>query len=38
MDYKNEIIGLLNKIKNDDILRYIYMMTLDIAKEEKKNN
>ena len=32
MDYKKEIIELLNKIESQKILRYIYLMILDIPK------
>lgn len=32
MDYKKEIMELLNKIENQKILRYIYLMILDIPK------
>lgn len=32
MDYKKEIMELLNKIESQKILRYIYLMILDIPK------
>jgi hypothetical protein len=37
MDYKKEIIEMLDKIKVDQILRYIYIIISDILKEENKN-
>ena len=37
MDYKKEIIEMLDKIKVDQILRYIYIIISDILKEESKN-
>lgn len=37
MDYKKEIIEMLDKIKVDQILRYIYIIVSDILKEENKN-
>lgn len=36
--YKREIIKMLEEIENDDILEYIYKMTVDIAREDKKND
>ena len=35
MDYKKEIIEMLDKIKVDQILRYIYIIISDILKENK---
>ncbi len=35
MDYKEKIIELVEKINNQDILNYIYIIVLDIAKEDK---
>ena len=35
MDYKKEIIEMLDKIKVDQILRYIYIIIYDILKENK---
>lgn len=35
MDYKKEIIEMLDKIKVDQILRYIYIIISDILKESK---
>lgn len=35
MDYENEIIKLLKKIKNEQILRYIYIIVKDIVNENK---
>lgn len=32
MDYKKEIIKILEKIESQKILRYIYLMILDIPK------
>uniref|UniRef100_A0AAU8B873 Uncharacterized protein n=1 Tax=Dulem virus 39 TaxID=3145757 RepID=A0AAU8B873_9CAUD len=32
-----EIIKLIEEINNQDILNYIYIMVLDIAKEDGKN-
>ncbi len=32
MDYKKEIMELLNKIESQKILRYIYLILLDIPK------
>jgi len=37
VDYKKEIIEMLDKIKVDQILRYIYIIISDILKEENKN-
>lgn len=37
MDYKKEIVEMLDKIKVDQILRYIYIIISDILKEENKN-
>ena len=37
VDYKQEIIEMLDKIKVDQILRYIYIIISDILKEENKN-
>lgn len=37
VDYKKEIIEMLDKIKVDQILRYIYIIVSDILKEENKN-
>lgn len=37
VDYKKEIIEMLEKIKVDQILRYIYIIISDILKEENKN-
>lgn len=36
VDYKKEIIEMLDKIKVDQILRYIYIIISDILKEENK--
>lgn len=36
--YKEQTIKMLKEIENEDILEYIYKMTLDIAKEDKKND
>lgn len=35
MNYENEIIKLLKKIKNEQILRYIYIIVKDIVNENK---
>jgi hypothetical protein len=32
MNYKKEIMKMLNKIQSQKILRYIYLMLLDIPK------
>lgn len=32
---KNQIIELLEKIDNTEILKYIYIIVLDIVKEDK---
>ena len=37
MDYRKEIIEMLDKIKVDQILRYIYIIVSDILKEEGKD-
>ena len=37
MNYRKEIIEMLDKIKVDQILRYIYIIVSDILKEENKN-
>ena len=36
MDYKKEIIEMLDKIKVDQILRYIYIIISDILKETEE--
>ena len=36
-DYKEKIMQLVGKIKDDKILRYIYIILDDIVKGEKKN-
>lgn len=33
MDYKKEIIKMIDGIENQKILRYIYLMILDIPKK-----
>lgn len=33
MDYKQEIISLLNKINEEQVLRYIYIIIRDIVNE-----
>ena len=38
MDYKQEIISLLNKINDNQILRYIYIIVRDIVNERGANN
>lgn len=35
MNYENEIIKLLKKIKKEQILRYIYIIVKDIVDEIK---
>ncbi len=35
MGYKRKIIDLVEKIENQDILEYIYIIVSDIAKEDK---
>ena len=35
--YRKEIIKILNKINNQGILNYIYIIVSDIAKEDEKN-
>ena len=37
MNYRKEIIEMLDKIKVDQILRYIYIIVSDILKEEDKD-
>lgn len=37
MNYRKEIIEMLDKIKVDQILRYIYIIVSDILKEEGKD-
>ena len=37
VDYKKEIIEMIDKIKVDQILRYIYIIISDKLKEENKN-
>jgi len=37
MDFKQEIVSMVNEIENQDILEYIYILVLDISKEEKRN-
>ena len=32
MDYKNEIIQMINRIQSEKILRYIYLFIADIPK------
>ena len=32
MDYKKAITGMINEIQSEKILRYIYLMILDIPK------
>lgn len=36
-DYRKMIIEMVNSIKSCDILVYIYKLTLDISKEDKKD-
>ena len=36
-DYKEKIVQLVEKINDDKILRYIYIILDDIVKGEKKN-
>lgn len=36
-NYKKQIIELLDKIENTDILNYIYIIVSDIVKEDKKD-
>ena len=36
-DYKEKIMQLVEKINDDKILRYIYIILDDIVKGEKKN-
>ena len=36
-DYKEKIMQLVEKINDDKILRYIYLILDDIVKGEKKN-
>ncbi len=36
-DYKEKIMQLVEKINDDKILRYIYIILDDIMKGEKKN-
>lgn len=35
MNYENEIIEMLKKIKTEQILRYIYIIVKDIVNENK---
>ncbi len=35
MDYREKIIELIQKISDQSILEYIYIMVMDITKEEK---
>lgn len=35
MNYENEIIEMLKKIKTEQILRYIYIIVKDIVDENK---
>lgn len=37
VDYKQKIIELVEKINNQDILNYIYIIVSDIAKEDEEN-
>ncbi len=37
MDYKKLIIEMMEKINNQDILNYIYIIVSDIVKGDKKN-
>lgn len=36
MDYKNKIMELLNKIENQKILRYIYIIISDIYNDLRR--
>ena len=38
MDYKQEIISLLDKINTEQVLRYIYIIIRDIVNERGANN
>ncbi len=35
--YREKIIELVKKIKNQNILKYIYIIVSDIVKEDNKN-
>lgn len=37
MDYKKEIIEMIEKMNSQKDLRYIYIIISDILKEEEKN-
>ena len=36
MDYKNEIIQMINRIQSEKILRYIYIIIADIYHDHKE--
>ena len=37
MDYKNEIIQMINRIQSEKILRYIYLFIADIYNDYKEH-
>lgn len=37
MDYKNEIIQMINRIQSEKILRYIYIIVADIYNDYKEH-
>ena len=37
MDYKNEIIQMINRIQSEKILRYIYIFIADIYNDYKEH-
>lgn len=35
MDYKKELMEMIENIKREDILEYLFVITKDIVKEDK---